>query len=200
MRTLKRTLLWALLLFLLETLLIACNCPEPGSLRYANEQLTAINLDNAAVAPRVSDSDSVNKNAYGIRINIERTLVAATQGHWDFGNSAYANRRECFAAEYHPASAIETIRIITLHDFDATHQAGADLSAYFKQVKSGKFSELESLYDVAAQVFYGNILMPLEADVLLIKAPEYTGIHAFVVEAYLQDGTVMKDTTTVQLY
>jgi len=159
-----------------------------------------LSLDNACAQPQLSGSASVNKNAYGIRINMERILVAAAYGNRHFGNSAYATSKRCFTAEYHPVTTIETIRILSLYDFDATHPAGADLSAYFKQVKYGKFADLENLYDAASQVFYDDVLMPLEADVLLIRAPESAGMHTFVVEAQLSDGTLLSDTTSVQLY
>jgi len=187
-------------LFLLETLLIACNCPEIALLRYTNERLTILNLDNTGAQPQLSGLGSVNKNAYGIRINIERRLVAAVLGNRHLGNNAYATTKRCFTAEYNPVVNIENVRIITLHDFDATHPAGADLSAYFKQVKSGKFADLEKIYEVNSQVFYDNILMPLEADILLVKAPGISGLQAFVVEARLSDGTLLSDTTSVQLY
>ena len=199
MQTLKRTLFWIVLLFLLETWLVACTCSAPSSFRYANERLTALSLDNSGAQPQLSRFNSVHKNAYGIRMNIERTRVAAISESWHVGNMAYATTKRC-SAEYNPTAAIENIRIITLHDFDATHSAGADLTVYFKQVKSGKFYDIETLYDGASQVFIDDMLMPLEADMLLIKAPEYIGMHAFAVEARLSDGTLLSDTTSVQLY
>lgn len=200
MRLLKRTLFWIFFLFLLETLLVACDCPEESSFRYVNERLTAFNLDNSAVQAQLSGLDSVNKNAYGIRMNIERTLIAAVRDNWSFGNSAYAMSRECVTGAYHPAITIETIRIVTLHDFDAAHPAGSDITAYFKNNNSGKFYDIENLYNKEAQVIYDNSLPPFEADVLLIEVPEHTGIHAFVVEVLLSDGTLLSDTTSVQLY
>lgn len=165
-----------------------------------NERLTASNLDNSAAQAQLSGLDSVNKNAYGIRINMERTLIAAVRDNWSLGNSAYAMSRACVTGAYNPAIAIETIRIITVHYFDAAHPAGSDLTAYFKNNKSGKFYDMENLYSKDAQFIYDNSLPPFEADVLLIKAPEQSGMHAFVVEAHLVDGTVLKDTTTVKLY
>lgn len=131
---------------------------------------------------------------------MERILVAAVYGRRHFGNSAYAMTKECFTGVYHPSITIENIKIITLQDFDAAHHAGTDLTVFFKHVESGKFYDMEKLYDRDAQVIYDNSLPPFEADVLLIKAPEHTGMHTFVVEAWLSDGTLLSDTTSVQLY
>lgn len=198
MCTLKRTLSWILFLFLLETLLIACNCPEPSSFRYANERLTILNLDNTGSEARLSGLDSVNKNAYGIRVNMSRILIAIQQDRC-LGNIAYASSRNCLT-EYYPANAIETIKIITLYDFDASHRAGADLTAYFKKVDFGKFYDIETMYGKQSQTFLADFLKSLEADILLIKAPEAAGMHTFVVEARLSDGTQLSDTTSVKLY
>lgn len=189
-----------LFLFLAETCIIACNCPEASSFRYRNGKLSVLNLDNAGVQPALSSSGRVGRNAYGIRINVERSLIAAAQKNWQIGNSAYANSRECLMGEYHPDITIDNVRIITLNDFDASHSAGAELNSYFKKVEDGKFYAIATLYEKESQVFEANFLAPLEADILLTKAPEHTGMHSFLVEVSLSDGIILRDTTSVQLY
>ncbi|OJV54634.1 MAG: hypothetical protein BGO31_06605 [Bacteroidetes bacterium 43-16] len=188
-----------LFLFLAETCIIACKCPEPNEFNYAYERLTVLSLDNSGSTAELSGSDSVRKQAYGIRVNIERILVAV-QHDWHLGNLAYATTWNCLAREYNPANAIKMIKIITLNDFDASHPAGAELSDYFKKVDAGKFYDIETIYKQESQVFKSNFLEPLEADVLLTKAPEHSGLYTFVVETDLSDGTILKDTTSVQLY
>lgn len=185
----------------MDVVWVSCKCPEATTFNYINDKVVALNLDNSGIKPELSGTDSVRSSAFGLRINIERILIAALKREeWNFGSKAYANKLYCSTGEYYPKAAIETINIISLHAFNSSLPAGADVTDCFKRFKNGDFSEIADLYELKRQVLYADALEPIEADFLLTKVPDYLGEHQFVVTVHLVDGAILNDTATVKLY
>ncbi len=176
-----------------------CSCLDPVIERYTNKSLELAVLDNAGPEPVVSADNRIPIKAFGLRLGLNREKTACLfepQQGWGVTPALYATSCDCsLAIEYQPKDSVETIKITTLSDFDATHPAGSDISGYFKAYKSGYFSEISSYIDQYFTVLYGEADFREEVDLLLLTPPAISGQYQFVVRLLLSDGRILEQRT-----
>ncbi len=175
-----------------------CNCPETEpSKTYTHKSITVCNLDNSDEYPVKSDASQFNKNAYGIRIYLNREETVAVQTSANpFINEAHAVCCFCDPAyAYAALDSITTIKITTLHDFDLQNAAGADISGYFKNARS--FLSISDYIKRMAFSYAGDspLQQEIAIDLLLMSAPSIAGLQQFNIQIILSDGRILQQLT-----
>jgi hypothetical protein len=183
-----------LLLLLVELITACCNCIEPTSYYYTNCSLTVKNLDNSGPEPVVAHSDTLLKNAYGIRVTVSRfenTCITKVNG-FSFIQSAYAF--DCFCppeVQYLALDSIASIEIKTINDFDAEHLANSNISDYFYVFGGNEFTPIVESIANLETTLYDFENPTLEFDLLLMSPPTAGTRHQFEVLIGLSDGRVL---------
>jgi hypothetical protein len=183
-----------LLLMLIELIAACCNCVEPTSYYYTNCSFTLKNLDNTGAEPVVAYSDTISKNAYGIRITvsrIENTCSTKLNG-FSLIQSAYAF--DCFCppeVQYLALDSIASLEIKTINDFDAEHPANSDISNYFSVFKGNEFTPVNEYITNLETTLFDLENSTLEFDLLLMSPPTAGTRHQFEVIIGLSDGRIL---------
>ena len=179
-----------------------CDCKEETQHgNYSHKVIFLKNLDNSGASAIESELLQLNKNAYGIRLYLERekVVVACTKKQINsiFIQSAYATSCDCPPEFlYFANDSIVSIKIFTINDFDNQHLENSDVTDYFKV--AGSFSTIESyvakMYYTYADDFdyWGR---ELKLDVLLMTAPTTNNKQRFEVQVTLSDGRILKQQT-----
>lgn len=172
-------LLIILALPILDVFYACCNCDIITDEKfYTNSGFSLKNIDNSGEEPLETASESINKKAYGIRLQVNRQSLSFIKNETFqplFSQGAYAMSCECDPeVTYDHTDKVESIKIITLNDFNADKSANSDITDYFKIRKRYKdVSELvKSLnYDFAYKLeeteYFDLLLMvpPAEANI-----------------------------------
>lgn len=194
----KKILLLLLLPFVTEFLAGCCgrcDTPLPGT--YTNNLLTVAAIDNSGEHWKLSGTSPVIKTAYGIQLQISRKQIVrnALKPGALFSRSAYAlSCRPCDKADLSPKDTIVDIQVISFNDFDDTHLANADISAYFKVLEQSTYA---SIPDHLAQMplHIDNIFdMGISANLMLVTPPARSGEYGFFVKLLLSDGRMLSAT------
>ncbi|MDH8700975.1 hypothetical protein M2138_000309 [Dysgonomonadaceae bacterium PH5-43] len=172
---------------------------------YSHKTMFLKNLDNSGEYVIESESSQLNKNAYGIRLCLEREVIVATYSKRQFNSmfiqSAYATSCVC-PPEFinHPIDSIVSIKIITVNDFDNQYLENSDVTDCFRI--AGSFSEVDDYvagmqydytYDYADNFeYYGR---NIELDFLLMIPPKANNKQQFEVQLILSDGRILKQQT-----
>lgn len=186
----------------LDVLVACCDCDPPQLFKYTNSSLEVENLDNRGQYVAVATNGTALKEAYGIRMKIQCKTTAFHQPRFSFLlNQSYAFSCRCEdPIQYHAKDSVVALRIITLDNFDPEHQAGSDITDYFKWYGGYYFSEITSYIKQRAPVFYMEDDKQTTEDMLLMHYPPQSGIYSFRVEIDLSDGrTLTKDTDSIEL-
>lgn len=185
---------------LIELLVACCDCYEPVYFNYTNCSMTISNLDNSGVKPVVTESNTIAKDAFGIRVEIYRNedICKVKPNHSLIFQSAYAMSCDCPPEfQYLPLDSITDVKITSLNDFDSEHLANADVSEYF-YVKSGNgFTEISKFVENMHSTLYGLSDSGFEFDLLLMFPPTLGPEHQFAVEVELSDGRIFNVQTDV---
>src|SRR5882762_11485505 len=125
----KRSVKALVNLSFITCLLVICGCHcDPVTIRnYDYSNFMALNLDNTGPEPVIASGNSVPKEAYGLRINTDISIIGSTP---PINNSGSDLR--CVKTQWHPLRSIQSITIISTDDFDSSHPAGSDLTGLFK--------------------------------------------------------------------
>jgi len=127
---------------------------------------------NGSASAIESELLQLNKNAYGIRLYLERekVVVACTKKQINsiFIQSAYATICDCPPEFlYFANDSIVSIKIFTVNNFDNQHLENSDVTDYFKV--AGSFSTIESY---VANMYYtlsdGRILKQQTLEIELL--------------------------------
>jgi hypothetical protein len=179
-----------------------CGCNEETQHEnYSHQTIFLKNLDNSGKEAIESEALQLNKNAYGIRLYLEREKVVIAyekkQINSIFIQSAYATSCECPPEFlYFANDSIVSIKIFTVNDFDNLHLENSNITDYFKV--AGSFSSIENyvknLYYTYAEDFeyWGR---ELKLDLLLMTAPTANNKQQFEVQVTLSDGRILKQKT-----
>jgi hypothetical protein len=196
----KKVLFFLLLPLLAELVLSCCDCPDTVTLHYTNRTMLVKNLDNRGSGPVVAASNTVPKAAYGIRIELVREKTAALRKSL-FLPAAYAFSCGCPPPmEIRPGDSITALQVFTVRDFDASHAAGSDISAYFKGYNPYYFLSIPDYLEKWGTLLYNESELLTKVDLLLMTPPAVTGVHQFRVRLTLSDGRVLEqDTPTIEL-
>lgn len=162
-------------LFLIVSLLTGatscCTCNEPPDQPpFDVRDLSLLNIDNNGSQPVLSESGSLNRNAFGLAIvfagNSERSISLS-----DAYPLVPYHSSCCTGPE--PQWTIEYIRIYTVRDFDDARTAGSEITDYFRILTSRGQMSYTALDQIGKGIFYNsfdsdnNYIMP----VLLMNPP-----------------------------
>jgi len=198
----KLIILFFLLVPIVSALFHAC-CPcdvQTQHKNYSHKALYLKNLDNSGEKAIETELLQLNKNAYGIRIYLERekVVIARTKKiNSIFIQSAYATSCECPPEFlYFPNDSIVSIKIFTINNFDNQHSENSDITAYFRV--AGSYSTVEShvanmryTYEYDFE-YWGQ---ELKLDFLLMTAPTANNKQQFEIQVTLSDGRILKQQT-----
>jgi len=201
----KLIILFFLLVPVVSVLFHACcHCDVVTQHRnYSHKAIFLKNLDNSGEKAIESESLQLNKNAYGIRLYLERekiVLVRAKPINSIFIQSAYAISCECPPEFlYFANDSIVSIKIFTVNNFDNQYLENSDVTDYFRV---GVSSTIESYisnmrYTYASDYVYGVEYweQEIKLDLLLMTAPTANNKQQFEIQVALSDGRILKQQT-----
>lgn len=196
-------LLIILALPLLDVFYACCNCNDNVEEKfYVNSSFLLTNIDNSGTDPLESTSANINKKAYGMRLTVNReslVFLKKQNNQFLFSQSAYAMSCDCPAdVIYDPKYKAESIKIITLNNFNADKPANSDITEYFRTQKKylGVIELVKSLnYD------FDYLLKETEYfDLLLMIQPSEDNVqHQFKLIITFENKPTVELLTTVNL-
>lgn len=187
---------------LLDVFYSCCSCDDSVNYYYSYSDFSVKNIDNSGKNPLESNEPQINKNAYGIRLNISKELLAHTEkktnkNRYMFSSSAYAFSCDCDYSTYSAFHKIQSIKIFTLQNFNDEKPANSDISEYFNVIHSYKTID-ESIDNINSS--FSRVYPNSNVDYLLMNAPSYEKTnHQFRIEITLSNGEVFNLETTVIL-
>ncbi|PHN04187.1 DUF5034 domain-containing protein [Flavilitoribacter nigricans] len=176
-----------------------CECLESMFFDYTNCSISVEELDNSRLQPEVSSNKMILKEAFGLRVNVERKQDLCHQRSTPlFVTSAFAFSCECPPETvFQPLDSILTIQITTLRDFDDTHLSGSDVSEYFSVLLSTEFISIDEFISNLRNEVYDLEYDILKFDLMLMTPPPATGAHQFAVSLELSDGRVLSKSSSI---
>lgn len=183
---------------LMDLISACCNCLEPVFSKYTHQSISLNNLNNAGISPVLTENDTIPKQAYGIRINLNATVLAcATPKPAFLLGSSYAFGCRCEPANvFFAKDSLVQIQVFTLNAFDELHPAGAEITEYFKRFTHPNFTEISDWVQTKNNTKYDVSDINSSFDILLITAPKELTQHVFKVRISLSDGRVFEATTS----
>ena len=203
----KLIILFFLLVPVASVVFHAC-CPcdvETQHRNYSHKAIFLKNLDNSGEKAIESESLQLNKNAYGIRLYLEREKIVVARAkpiNSIFIQSAYATSCECPPEFlYFPSDSIVSIKIFTVNNFDIQHLENSDVTNYFRVADS--YSTVDSYVANMRYTFASGYArgvqyweQELKLDLLLMTAPTANNKHQFKIQVELSDGRILEQLTT----
>lgn len=191
MKNFYKVILILILPLLVEIVVSCCNCSDTTFINYTNCSLNVFNLDNSGPDIRISQSDTIPKNAFGLKISINRSENTCELIR---NNSLFiqsANAYDCFCPpefEYLPLDSIVSISIITKNDFDTEHLKSSDVSEYFYVFNGSGYTSLIGYFDNIIAKISDYFETAYELDLLLMTPPNIGTEHQFEINVELSDG------------
>lgn len=198
---------------MIEFLTACCECKDDPFTNYydylayySHSEMLAYSIDNSGPFSQPPSNDSVNAQAYGIRVLLDRQEVipeepqlTARPGSFSLMPSAYAFQCYCpNEVYYEPAEVVDSIRITTLNAFDAFHPAGSDVSSYFLVLRHyGDLQTMEAFVNYIKYFEFDPEDQAIEFKALLMNAPDpdFPDNHGFTIKIFLSDGRVLEAET-----
>jgi hypothetical protein len=195
-----KTAIQSLVLFL-GVFLLAFSCPheDPECVNmkitpYLWDSVFTENLNNSSEIIFVSSDHTIPKAAYGIRLNFEIQPYASVPAHTDSCIHLIAG------------DTINTIKIYTVYDFDASHPAYSDISDYFKVGETpenapangfsySRFSSINNYLTAHSDQTLFKVI-----DFLLVAEPQLNTIHEFKIELVKNNSSDFIPVHQVTLY
>jgi len=204
-------------------LFAATGCPPCPPYPYENEyfvlkDIDAKNINNAGRNPVIVDNENeiISKNAYGIRVSLDLKLLSNDSIGNVSTNSSFIKNFSLFSKLYAVdpplclppppilKDTIVSLKIFTVNNFDDEFMADSEVSDLFRiyDSRTRKYISIEEylenfgfgVYPVSypqSDKNFGKII-----DLYLMKAPEFTGEHSFIIEVLLSDGRTFSSTTS----
>jgi hypothetical protein len=205
-----KVLILLVLPFAAQVIVACCGeCLDTILKNYSNKIMTVANLDNSGIQPVVTNSSSVSKDAYGIKINIQRELVAcAEKSMLTFFSSAYAWSCQCPPTLAMVAKdSIISFKVFTVYDFDADHPANSDVSEFFRVPEFNVYNTIPEYLNFQSRFAYYQYSYPkwtlfddeqldFEITLLLMTPPKIKTTNQFKIEITLSDGRIFEQETT----
>lgn len=181
-----------------EVVISCCDCIDPLIGHYTNKTIVVKNIDNSGSEPMTTTANSVPKEAFGIRTQLNREKTACLSPSKSlFVQTAYATSCDCPPPNQLLArDSVTTIQIFTLNDFDTNHPANSDVSDYFKVFKGSSFSTIADFIKKYNTILYSDSELELTFDVLLMTPPSLNKSHYFKIKITLSDGRTLEGITT----
>ena len=200
MKRINKIILVLMVPLMVELVVSCCNCIETTYLNYTHCGLTIKNLDNSGASPVVAQSNSISKNAYGIRLSIKRSenYCELKRSNSFFIQSVYATSCDCPPEfQYMPLDSIVSVKLTTYSDFDSEHLAGSDITDLFYVYSGNEFTEISEYLKHVETELYHFINPTFQFDILLMSPPTIGMAHEFEVLIELSDGRVFKSQTGI---
>lgn len=183
---------------LVELIVACCNCLETTYFKYTNCSITINNLDNSGAKPIVSQTNTISKHAFGIRVAINRnenTCEVIPNKSLIF-QTASATSCDCPPeVQYLPLDSIVSVAISTINAFDAEHLENSDVSKYFYVFHGNEFTGIDEYIGNIDNILY-DFANPAYVFDLLLMTPPTIGIeHQFKVTVKLSDGRIFNALT-----
>lgn len=189
----RKVLILLFLPLVAQVIFVSCNCPEPLIEYYSNTKFILFNVDNSGYGPKITTSDSVPKEAFGLRLQLEREKTAFYKPAQSvFFQSAYAFTRQCPPPQLRPRDSVTSITVFTINDFNASHLAGSDVSVYFKVFERNIFTSIEDYIKQYQTVLYTDQQLEESRDLLLMTPPVLNKRHQFKIEISMSDGRLIE--------
>jgi len=191
MKNFYKVILILMLPLLVEIVISCCNCTDTTFINYTNCSLNVFNLDNSGSAIRISQSDTLSKEAYGIRISIYRSenTCELIRNNTLFIQSVSAIHCSCPPEfEYLPLDSIVSVSIITKNDFDAEHLKSSDVTEYFYVTNGSGYISFKGYFDNIIAKISDYFETAYELDLLLMTPPNIGAEHQFEINVELSDG------------
>ena len=198
----SKVLILILLPLALDTIISCCDCTDlpytnyPQGVLYSHTGILASAVDNSGPQAKAVTTDTVPASAFGIRVIVDRQEVQRMARRSGLIQSAYAFECDCIDERYYiPADTLVSIEIISIYDFDATHPAGSDISAYFLAFDSHSYRTPEEMLELS--IWYAEDFKILEYVFLLMNEPDplLGSLHQFTVRISTSDGRVLEQET-----
>lgn len=196
-------LLIILALPLLDVFYACCNCGDDTEEKfYVNTGFALKNLDNSGQEPLESTSESINKKAYGMRLYVNRQSLTFLKNQINqplFSQSAYAMSCDCPPeVTYDHKDKAESIRIITLNNFNADKPANSEITEYFKTQK--KYFDVDEVINGLNYDFSYKLKETEYFDLLLMVSPSESNVqHQFKIVITFENRPTVELITTVNL-
>src|SRR5690606_6133427 len=198
-----KVLLILLALPLLDVFYACCNCNDNVEEKfYINSGFSLKNIDNSGEEPLESASENINKQAYGIRLHVNRqslSFIKTEKYQPLFSQGAYAFSRDCLPdVTYDHTEKVESIKIITLNDFNADKLANSDITETFKTHKL--YKDVSELIKSLNYNFAYKLKETEYFDLLLMVPPAEANIqHQFKLIITFENKQTVELLTTVNL-
>ncbi len=119
-------------------------------------KLTSELIDNSESVPKITDLDSINRQAFGINLSLQDSVLFYSSIIPQFINTASAT--SC-ARHYEGSNTIKDVIIKTLYDFDGLKLKNSDISEYFSARLSQDInSNYSSISEIVAKFNNRNTL------------------------------------------
>lgn len=194
----RNKVLFLFLLFLsVDVFMACCRCDFSKVGVFYHKSIGLQHIDNRGEKPVLVSTDTLNKNAYGMRVMFTRDLVAnATNTFSLMSSSAYAMKCDCANDYITSGDTVSQIQCFTLYDFDANHPANSDISDYWRALSYEKLVELDKLRSSLNEMFKNEQDLSKSVDILMIQAPTTGTIHQFKIVLTLSNGKTIEQTST----
>lgn len=181
-----------------EVVISCCNCLVPLIRYYTNKTVKIQNIDNSGSEPMITTANTVHKEAFGIRAQLNREKTACLSPFKSlFIQTAYANGCRCPPSnQFLARDSITAIQVFTLNDFDIMHASNSDISDYFKIFQSFSLSTITDYIKKYDKVLYTDNELELKFDLLLMTPPTINKNHKFKIKITLSDGRILEGEST----
>ena len=185
--------LYKLIFILLPLLLLACHGSENDfSVKYEFTAISLENAENTGAQPATTTVDSIPAEAYLIKVNLTSETIAE--------GTAYADSD-------HPAENLnpfDSIHVTSNASFGASYPAGSILNEKFV-LFNGDYFHVTALDQLSItnswKDNYDDYPIPGHVHLMLIEPPTLPSTHVFTVQFFLEDGTILVDSTSqITLY
>jgi hypothetical protein len=189
---LKGKIITVIVLLFVSGFFTGCpDCEDTQKWTFSNCSIYMRNLDNSGQTPALSDKDTLNINAYGLKIEIQQKAdscgIAGSLP--SIATPLYA-ASPCYDTYFDiPLDTILDLRIITLNDFNSEKPAGSNVTDYFSVLSGKEFYGLYEYTELNQYYYYADNLFEMNA--MLMEIPSNPGWHQFRIEAELSDGRVL---------
>ncbi len=166
---------------------------------FSNCDISLENIDNSGASWVSSETDSIEKEAFGIGITVSRSeSICSHLILKGFGSSAFAFSCDCITEPSVLSNdSVVRFEIISLHNFNDTIEASSAIGDLFF---SSKGYQNNDYLLTALNSATHTLNEPFKETLLLMTAPTKPGYYGFKVEMEMSDGRILTDETTAWLY
>jgi hypothetical protein len=163
-----------------------------GTLKFRWIDISGKNLDNSGKYAVETNSETINKKSYGIRVEFNEELLA---NNHNAGILSSAMATSCHD-EYIYTDTIRYLKILTNANFDASHLRNTDISDLFLGIIPFQGNDLpKHINQVINDINKNNNQQDLRVDLFLLYEPKLDSIYSFSIEIGLNNNRVLKTVT-----